>query len=214
MSWSDLFWILLILIVLFGCSTTHSAIQGATVHSQSIIELNTGGAPSRIAKEPHTYRYKTARSARTQQFMLTTVPCPIKRPERAIRLSEDFFKHFSSRVQTFTVHFPLNSWAISSQERKKLDLWLAREHPGEVDVTGYTCWLGSKKYNQWLALKRAKEVASRLRKAGVKVRSVTGRGKCCYIDRKNPGPNRRTDVKVLFRDQPNPGRKEVIGDTE
>ena len=66
-----------------------------------------------------------------------------------------------------------------------------------VDVTGYTCWLGPKKYNQSLALKRAKAVALRLKKAGVTIRSVSGKGKCCYIDRKNPAPNRRAEVTVF-----------------
>lgn len=110
-------------------------------------------------------------------------------------------------IKTLAVSFAINSSALSPHETGKLRHFiehmglLTRNHesqqPRAVDVVGYTCWLGSKKYNQSLALKRARAVALHLKKAGIIIRSVSGKGKCCYIDRKNPSPNRRAEVTVI-----------------
>jgi len=144
---------------------------------------------------------------------------PAKQSTKAIKPKPDTKSTKAMQVEKaikkVTVLFRLNSSAISPDASRKLRRFVTYyigllkdnrkvgtqhsrlgTHDLFVDVTGYTCWLGSKKYNQSLALKRAKAVASRLRKAGVTIRSVTGKGKCCYIDRKDPAPNRRADVTV------------------
>ena len=194
MSWSDLFWIILILIVLFGCSTTEKTTRNENaLKPLNIAELNTGTPRSQIDNKPHTFKYETVRSATSQQFVIEGTEPPVTPPQRALTL--DLTKKAKSSV--FTLYFPLDSWKIGKDKYRIIQQFIRSNRPKEVDVIGYTCWIGSKKHNQWLALRRAKEVAAYLKRSGVKVRSVKGKGKCCYIDRKNPAPNRRAEVKVV-----------------
>jgi len=68
-----------------------------------------------------------------------------------------------------------------------------------VIVDGYTCDIGDKHYNDLLARKRARNVASYLKTTGsIQPSSVTGQGKCCYATG-DPGTkhlNRRVEVKI------------------
>lgn len=176
--------------------------------------------PAKITELAHTYMHETVNSARTRQFIITEMPIFLKPPERALKvklktkkvlkslrdkITKPMFEKAGKQekpavkhlVKTFTVSFPINSSFLPGREAGKLDQVmevLKNGHAVRVDVTGYTCWLGSKKYNRWLALRRAKTVALRLKKAGLKIRSVSGKGKCCYIDQKNPAPNRRVEI--------------------
>jgi len=200
MSWGDIFWIILILIVLFGCSTTGEVTRkDDTMKVSKFVELNTGTPSSVIREKSHTYNYEIASSARSEQFMVTNTGSTPVPPERALRLDLSKNIHSHQKVERIlTIRFSISSWKIGPDEERVLKGFVRTERPREVDVTGYTCWLGSRKYNQWLALKRAKEVAYRLKNEGVKVRSVKGKGKCCYIDRKDPAPNRRAEVEVIL----------------
>ncbi|RLB08485.1 MAG: hypothetical protein DRG59_04835 [Deltaproteobacteria bacterium] len=194
-SLSDLFWIILILIVLFGCSTTEEvARKQDSIESTKLVDLNIGTPSSEIAKKPHTFKYETVRSATSEQFMITKKENELRAPQRALKI--DLSRKPVSK--TLTIYFPLDSWELGPDQSRIIQRFISLNHPKEVDVTGYTCWFGSKKHNQWLALRRAREVASSLRKAGIKVRSVKGKGKCCYIDRKNPASNRRAEITVLL----------------
>jgi len=101
----------------------------------------------------------------------------------------------------FIVYFALNSDKLTWREMKKLDQFAAQLNKGTiVDVTGYTCWLGSKKYNNRLALRRAKTVANYLRRKNILVGLIRAKGKCCYIDLNHPSKNRR--VEITPREQP------------
>jgi outer membrane protein OmpA-like peptidoglycan-associated protein len=112
------------------------------------------------------------------------------------------------RIKTLIISFPFDSASLSAHGIVKLKRFVHQYmdllksphkelHPEGVVVAGYTCWLGPKAYNQSLALKRARAAALRLKEAGVTIRSVAGKGKCCYIDRKHPGPNRRAEVRLF-----------------
>jgi outer membrane protein OmpA-like peptidoglycan-associated protein len=91
------------------------------------------------------------------------------------------------KEQTETVHFDLNSAALKTQEKKKLDALATKE---KVFVTGYTCDTGQKEYNDKLALRRAKTVQKYLKTDA----KTEGKGKCCYVsDQKSA--NRRAEVK-------------------
>jgi len=223
----EIFPVLIIFSLLTACSSTKGMTRKTTPLSPRIIELNTGGSPSKVVKHRTSYNYEAVYSARTRQFVITEMPFVVRAPERAIKFrgerishppklarnhgsgamfhhaknlsachAQAGMKHVAPEITTLVIHFALNSWVVTPSEREKLNHFIREKHPREVDVTGYTCWLGSKKYNQWLALKRAKEVALCLKKAGIKTRSVTGKGKCCYIDRKTPAPNRRVEINV------------------
>jgi len=94
--------------------------------------------------------------------------------------------------KTITVYFDLNSFSLSEREAKKIIL-----KPVE-SIFGYTCDIGSKKYNDTLALKRAVAVSEYLKKEGVNVDKVEikGRGKCCYVS-EDKSFNRRVEIKYL-----------------
>ena len=110
------------------------------------------------------------------------------------------------RKEKETIHFSFGSAAISRSEQMKLRRVAARikkHHGDKVSVAGYAClpavgtqagWIGPKKVNEKLALGRAMAVVHELGKEGVKVGSVSSRARCCYIDLKNPSPNRRVEI--------------------
>ena len=91
------------------------------------------------------------------------------------------------KEQTETVHFDLNSAALKTQEKKKLDALVTKE---KVSITGYTCDTGQKEYNDKLALRRAKTVQNYLKTDA----KAEGKGKCCYVSDQKPA-NRRAEVK-------------------
>ena len=95
------------------------------------------------------------------------------------------------------IYFPFGSAVITPPELAKLHHVASRitkSHSEQVSVTGYTCWIGPKDVNEKLALARAMAVVHELARDGVKVGSVSARAKCCYIDLKNPLPNRRAEI--------------------
>ena len=65
-----------------------------------------------------------------------------------------------------------------------------------VEVTGYTCELGSKEHNDRLALSRAEAVENILETNGIKPAAVSGEGKCCYISG-NKEINRRAEIREI-----------------
>lgn len=97
------------------------------------------------------------------------------------------------------VYFPFDSAKLTDKERKKLDFFLQkvnRHKNYRVKVTGFTDKAGSKEYNDKLALKRAKAVASYLKSKNGKLKvSVLGFGKCCYVSEKDE-ENRRAEVNA------------------
>jgi outer membrane protein OmpA-like peptidoglycan-associated protein len=65
----------------------------------------------------------------------------------------------------------------------------------KLSVKGYTCEIGSKQYNDKLAVRRAKAVARVLEEEGIHLSEVSGEGKCCYVS-KELSKNRRSEVLV------------------
>jgi len=90
-----------------------------------------------------------------------------------------------------TVYFDFDSFELKSEEKKKLDS-LSRDI--NYRVTGYTCDIGEKSYNDRLALKRARAVKDYL---GDIVKEVDGKGKCCYVDLRERWRNRRVEIKPI-----------------
>ncbi len=90
-----------------------------------------------------------------------------------------------------TVYFDFDSYELKPSERAKLDS-LSRDI--DYRVTGYTCDIGTKEYNDRLALKRAEAVKNYL---GNIVKEINGKGKCCYIDQVDKSKNRRAEIKPL-----------------
>lgn len=92
-----------------------------------------------------------------------------------------------------TVYFDLNSSKLRRKEIEKLDYLVANEDFEEVKIIGYTCDLGSEKYNMKLSLKRAEAVAKYLESLGVEDIVVEGAGECKHLEKKF---DRRLDRKA------------------
>lgn len=98
------------------------------------------------------------------------------------------------------VQFDLNDFTLKPEEQQKLKdkiIQLLKSIASPIiHVHGYTCELGTKEYNDKLAMNRAKEVANFLESSGVKPVMVMGEGKCCYISDDLPA-NRRADITFI-----------------
>jgi len=97
-----------------------------------------------------------------------------------------------------TVYFDLNSPMLKPSEKAKLD-GLSKNFIYEM--TGYTCDIGTKDYNDRLALKRAESVKEYLGGLG----KARGAGRCCYADKTDKSKNRRVEIKPLDEIKPLPG---------
>jgi outer membrane protein OmpA-like peptidoglycan-associated protein len=64
-----------------------------------------------------------------------------------------------------------------------------------VNVTGYTCSIGSENYNDKLSLRRAEVVASYLRSRGVTINTIDGKGECCPVSTTDLSKNRRVLIE-------------------
>lgn len=110
--------------------------------------------------------------------------------------------------KTLTIYFPFNSSSISESDEKRIFKFIAHqgdlamgdpdgEHYLKLFVAGYTDSKGSMKYNQMLALKRAREVEKVLKKREYNNVYVEAKGKCCYADpNTEDAKNRRVEVKA------------------
>jgi hypothetical protein len=95
------------------------------------------------------------------------------------------------------IYFKFGRAELMNSEKEKLEQVSKTISWGvdHIKATGYTCKIGDKKYNEMLARRRAKSVASFLEDKGIKVSEVIGKGKCCYASDKNK-LNRRVELEV------------------
>ena len=110
-----------------------------------------------------------------------------------IRQSESFPAAFVMPSDSrWTINFGLNS---SSSDRKDLDLLHKIPHKSRVKVTGYTCSIGEKAYNDELSRSRADAVANYLQSREVTLTTVIGKGECCPVSTTDLTRNRRVVVE-------------------
>ncbi len=121
-----------------------------------------------------------------------------KEPEQPALLQER--KDVNPVCLLAKVQFDLGDATIKPAEQQKLKDKVVASLKDVKDpvlqIHGYTCDLGTKKYNDKLAVDRAKAVAVFLESNGIKPVMVTGEGKCCYVS-KEPQKNRRAVITYL-----------------
>jgi outer membrane protein OmpA-like peptidoglycan-associated protein len=105
-----------------------------------------------------------------------------------------------------TIQFGLNSATLTAGEKEKLSAFAGNMKAGtkaRIEVHGYTCDLGPAAFNERLAHKRARTVASFLHARGITPTTVTGSGTCCYItnDRRLRSLNRRVHITLTGEDR-------------
>ncbi|MGV8058817.1 MAG: OmpA family protein [Smithellaceae bacterium] len=94
------------------------------------------------------------------------------------------------------VFFPLNGSRISNPEKDQIKQFINCIKGKEVKVTGYTCKIGGKIYNEKLAKARAHNVAEYLRQEGVVVKEIVGKGQQSYISSLD-FINRRVEIEQI-----------------
>ena len=92
------------------------------------------------------------------------------------------------------VFFPLNGFRISNSEIDQINQFINCIKGKEVKVTGYTCKIGGKFYNDKLAKARALNVAEYLQQKGVVVKEISGEGQQDYISGVDH-VNRRVEIE-------------------
>lgn len=104
-----------------------------------------------------------------------------------------------------SVHFLFDSDEVLPEGKKALDEF-AKEiaKTNGIEVTGYTCWIGTQTYNQGLSKRRAEAVADYLRSKGLSVNKVEGKGDQNLLDHTRASVNRRVEINVE-------NKKEVSG---
>ena len=117
---------------------------------------------------------------------------PLSRPEMMPLSSSK--KDYKEKT---VIYFKFDSARLMDSEKEKLEQASKTISQGvdHIKATGYTCKIGGKKYNEILARRRAKSVASFLENKGIKVSEVIGKGKCCYASNENK-LNRRVELEV------------------
>ncbi len=113
-------------------------------------------------------------------------------PATSSRFEENARSHSSCKKNI--VFFPLNGFQIDNSERDQIKQFINCIKGKEVKVTGYTCKIGRKSYNDKLAIERALNVAEHLRQEGVVVKEIIGKGQQEYISGVDH-VNRRVEIE-------------------
>jgi outer membrane protein OmpA-like peptidoglycan-associated protein len=97
-----------------------------------------------------------------------------------------------------TVLFGFNSARVEDGRGLSLLATTLKTDPSvtAIRIKGFTCDIGSKEYNDRLAMRRAMAVGSLLGREGLQIDEVSGAGKCCYV----PGErrlSRRVEISVM-----------------
>lgn len=177
---------------------------------------------STVLQKCYGYRYESARDAADgRQFLIcenqprTFLVPGLSPPLITLRFETDPAKHSESPKETQvaetssalpvpkitlekTIHFAFDSSEVQDLQALALLARTLKSDPSfiGVRVNGFTCDLGSKAYNDRLALRRAEAVAEILGDEGFKVVEIAGEGKCWYV----PGErrhSRRAEISVL-----------------
>jgi outer membrane protein OmpA-like peptidoglycan-associated protein len=145
---------------------------------------------------------------------LTQIKTPVSAPAVAIRLTQSPMivakveapqqkaareKSIEETRRLVVVNFRLGQYAVKGGEKAKIasaaGSLLAAD---KIRIKGYTCDLGSRAYNDRLAIKRAETVRRDLHSLGVAdaKMEVSGEGLCCYASSER-SKNRRVEVTEI-----------------
>jgi hypothetical protein len=164
--------------------------------------LTTSAWADSICRQPETADFGTAVTSQTSNSFVIAQDCLGSRlvAKKPVSLSAFIGQDVSPPQTTkavnirkpMTVIFGLNLAYLDDSARQLMD-----QVPvgARVNVTGYTCSIGSEDYNDKLSLRRAEVVASYLRSRGVTVNAIDGKGECCPVSTTDLSQNRRVLIK-------------------
>jgi len=163
----------IISVVLFGVAALCFGVANPT-SAKTVIRTDM------VQFEAEKIRYKS-----DETFIITSLPSLCRRAcDGQVIIG---LKSTGSSLQTYQLpgpHFELDSAELSHVEIARLLKNVQACHIGldtRVNVTGYTCRLGTEAHNQNLSLRRAERVADLLRQQGYTIGEVTGKGPDCPV---------------------------------
>lgn len=178
---------------------------------------------STVAQKEYAYRYETARDMGSDREYviceanprsplvpeLKTIPLAVRFGGQATALPHladpvDIPSETPSRTHSSeyrlekTVLFGFDSARVEDGRNVSLLATTLKTDPSvtAIRLKGFTCDIGTREYNDRLAMRRAVSVGSLLGKAGLQIDEVSGEGKCCYV----PGErklSRRVEISVI-----------------
>jgi len=155
-----------------------------------------------ICRQPETADFGSVVTSQTSNSFVITPGCEENRlvAKKPVSLSVLISRNRESDVANstpgsrsdVTVLFDLNLAKLDESDRR-----LMNQVPSgaRVNVTGYTCSIGSEAYNDKLSLRRAEVVANYLRSRGVTINATDGKGECCPVSTTDLSKNRRVLIE-------------------
>ncbi len=100
-----------------------------------------------------------------------------------------------------TTHFAFSTPRLSEAGQQALLNVLPELKQQRLFVVGFTDSVGPQDFNDWLALRRAQSVKAYLVEHGLNANDieVSGRGKCCYLQRNDTAADRATNRRAEIR---------------
>ncbi len=147
-------------------------------------------------------RWKERSALEVPPEMEEQKPGPVEPPPAEVPAREETQKMPS----TLTLHFDFDDYSIRPAELEKLKRFvrgLDLQGIDRIELMGYTCDIGTKPYNDRLALNRALSVKGAMESLGVPQTLIRadGVGKCCYVSPVR-ALNRRVEIKVIRKPGP------------
>lgn len=178
---------------------------------------------ARIDQDRYAYKYENAESLEEETYVVIRQPKPITPPSTIIAKRRNFPKMVASVVEknpaleevaiekpivppdpqkkvtqeTLTVLFKKNESKLLDIAKGQLNAFVNINTDSPITVVGYTCQLGSQKFNKKLAKRRAESVERYLKKKLKNNIRTYARPKCCYRSKTNYAKNRRVEVLYL-----------------
>jgi outer membrane protein OmpA-like peptidoglycan-associated protein len=164
--------------------------------------LTTSAWADSICRQPETADFGSAVVSQTSNSYVIAQDCAenLLVAKKPVSLSALISRSRASEVANstsgyrsdVTVLFDLNLAKLDESDRR-----LMNQVPSgtRVNVTGYTCSIGSESYNDKLSLRRAEVVASYLRSRGVTINAIDGKGECCPVSTTDLSKNRRVLIE-------------------
>ena len=127
----------------------------------------------------------------------TTRLTPRPRVVLEVRVPQREVARALKKKRTVTLLFPFDKAYLTPEARNRL---ATVPSGARVMITGYTDDIGPSAYNLNLSRRRAESAASYLKKRGVAVLRVTGKGECCLI-KKGGEVDRRASRRAVVEER-------------